>query len=141
MNRPVTQVDGMDRSQNRYINPEWRYIHRKKRFSSFPSLAGMSLTKLPLGRNNSVVTSLFPPKESLVFGSDIPAGNGKLANILDRPDMKIWYGQTRYSIMVWTDQICKSVTLWIDQLCKSGMEWTDQMYKAGMNRPEEQPWQ
>ncbi len=33
--------------------------HRKKRFTSFPSPAGMSLTKLPLGRNNSVMTSLF----------------------------------------------------------------------------------
>jgi hypothetical protein len=37
----------------------------KKRFTSFPSQAGMSLTKLPLGRNNSVMTSLFPPMESL----------------------------------------------------------------------------
>jgi hypothetical protein len=54
----------------------WSIIHRKKRFTSFPSPAGMSLTKLPLGRNNSVMTSLFPPK----FGSDIPAGDGKLAN-------------------------------------------------------------
>jgi hypothetical protein len=44
-------------------------IHRKKRFTSFPSPAGMSLTKLPLGRNNSVMTSLFPPRESLVVTS------------------------------------------------------------------------
>jgi hypothetical protein len=51
-------------------------LHRKKRFTSFPYPAGMSLTKLPLGRNNSVMTSLFPPRES--FGSDIPAGDGKL---------------------------------------------------------------
>jgi hypothetical protein len=29
----------------------------------------MSLTKLPLGRNNSVMTSLFPPRESLVVTS------------------------------------------------------------------------
>ena len=36
-------------------------LHRKKRFTSFPSPAGMLLTKLPLGRNNSVMTSLFPP--------------------------------------------------------------------------------
>ncbi len=43
-----------------------RGMHRKKRFRSFPSPAGMSLTKLPLGRNNSVMTSLFPPWESLV---------------------------------------------------------------------------
>jgi len=27
-----------------------RSLHRKKRFTSFPSPAGMSLTKLPLGR-------------------------------------------------------------------------------------------
>jgi hypothetical protein len=39
---------------------------------SFPSPAGMSLTKLPLGRNNSVMTSLFPPE----FGSDIRLGTG-----------------------------------------------------------------
>jgi hypothetical protein len=38
----------------------------------------MSLTKLPPDRNNSVMTSLFPPWE---FGSDIPAGDGKLANL------------------------------------------------------------
>jgi hypothetical protein len=38
----------------------------KKGFTSFPSPAEMSLTKLPLGRNNSVMTSLFPPRESLV---------------------------------------------------------------------------
>ncbi len=44
-------------------------IHRKKRFPSFPSPAGMSITKLPLGRNNSVMTSLFPPRESLVVTS------------------------------------------------------------------------
>jgi hypothetical protein len=37
----------------------------------------MSLTKLPLGRNNSVMTSLFQGE----FGSDIPAGDGKLANL------------------------------------------------------------
>ncbi len=54
-----------------------QYIHCKKRFTSFPSPAGMSLTKLPLGRNNSVMTSLFPPRESLVVTN--PAGDGKLA--------------------------------------------------------------
>ncbi len=44
-------------------NTGWRYtlVHRKKKFTSFPSPAGMSLTKLPLDRNNSVMTSLFPP--------------------------------------------------------------------------------
>ncbi len=50
-------------------------LHRKKRFTSFPSSAGMSLTKLPLGRNNSVMTSLFPPRESLVVTSWLGKGN------------------------------------------------------------------
>jgi hypothetical protein len=35
----------------------------------------MSLTKLPLGRNNSVMTSLFPPRESLVVTSWLGTGN------------------------------------------------------------------
>jgi hypothetical protein len=44
-------------------------LHRKIRFPSFPSPAGMSLTKLPHGRNNSVMTSLFPlmEREMLFF--------------------------------------------------------------------------
>ncbi len=46
-------------------------LHRKKRFSIFPSPAGISLTKLSLGGNNLYMTSLFLPRESLV--SDIPA--------------------------------------------------------------------
>ncbi len=50
-------------------------VHRKKRFTSFPSPAGMSLTKLPLGRNNSVMTSIFPPRESLVVTSLLGTGN------------------------------------------------------------------
>ncbi len=52
-------------------------MHRKKRFTSFPSPAGMSLTKLPLGRNNSVMTSLFPPRESLVGTSRLGTGNSR----------------------------------------------------------------
>ncbi len=52
-------------------------IHCKKRFMSFPSPAGMSLTKLPLGRNNSVMTSLFPPRESLVVTSRLGTGNSR----------------------------------------------------------------
>jgi len=52
--------------------------HCKKRLAIFLSPAGMSLTKLFLGRNNLYMTSLFPPRESLV--SDILAGDGKLAN-------------------------------------------------------------
>jgi hypothetical protein len=49
----------------------------KKRFTSFPSPAGMSLTKLPLGKNNSVITSLFPPRESLVVTSRLGTGNSR----------------------------------------------------------------
>ncbi len=43
----------------------------------FPSPAGMSLTKLPLGRNNSVMTSLFPPRESLVMTSRLGTGHSR----------------------------------------------------------------
>jgi hypothetical protein len=52
-------------------------VHRKKWFTSFPSPAGMSLTKLPLGRNNSVMTSLFPSRESLVVTSRLGTGNSR----------------------------------------------------------------
>ncbi len=52
-------------------------IHRKKRFTSFPSPAGMSLTKLPLGRNTSVMTSLFPPRESMAVTSRLGTGNSR----------------------------------------------------------------
>jgi hypothetical protein len=52
-------------------------VHRKKRFTIFPSPAGMSLTKLPLGRNNSVMTSLFPPRESLVLTSRLGTGKSR----------------------------------------------------------------
>jgi hypothetical protein len=52
-------------------------LHRKKRFTSFPSPDGMSLTKLPLGRNNSVMTSLFSPRESLVVTSRLGTGNSR----------------------------------------------------------------
>ncbi len=54
-----------------------RSLHRKKRVTSFPSPAGMSLTKLPLGRNNSVMTSLLPPRESLVVTSRLGTGNSQ----------------------------------------------------------------
>jgi hypothetical protein len=40
-------------------------------------LGCMSLTKLPLGRNNSVMTSLFPPRESLVVTSRLGTGNSR----------------------------------------------------------------
>ncbi len=52
-------------------------MHRKKRFTSFPSPAGMSLTKLPLSRKNSVMTSLFPPRESLVVTFRLRTGNSR----------------------------------------------------------------
>ncbi len=65
-------------------------IHRKKRFTSFPSPAGMSLTKLPLGRNNSVMTSLFPPRESLVVTSWLGTGNSRT----------FFYGVVQYDILV-----------------------------------------
>ncbi len=39
----------------------------------------MSLTKLSLGGNNLYMTSLFPPRESLV--SDIPAGDGNIKKL------------------------------------------------------------
>jgi hypothetical protein len=57
--------------------PYLNKVHRKKRFTSFPSPAGMSLTKLPLRRNNSVMTSLFPPRESLVVTSRLGTGNSR----------------------------------------------------------------
>jgi hypothetical protein len=41
-------------------------VHRKKRFHEFPVSSRDVTKKLPLGRNNSVMTSLFPPRESLV---------------------------------------------------------------------------
>jgi hypothetical protein len=37
----------------------------------------MSLTKLPLGKNNSVMTSIFPPRESLVVTSRLGTGNSR----------------------------------------------------------------
>ena len=50
-------------------------VHRKKRFTSFPSPAGMSLTKLPLVSYDVII------RAQGEFGSDIPAGDGKLANL------------------------------------------------------------
>jgi hypothetical protein len=62
----------------------YRGLHRKKRFTSFPSPAGMSLTQFPLGRNNSVMTSLFPPRESLVVTSRLGTGNSRTFFLLCR---------------------------------------------------------
>jgi hypothetical protein len=47
-----------------------------------PAPAGMSLAKLSLGGNNLYMTSLFPPRESLV--SDIPAGDGNIKKLFLR---------------------------------------------------------
>jgi hypothetical protein len=52
-------------------------LHRKKILTSFPSPAGISLTKLLLGRNNSVMTSLFLPRESLVVTSRMGTRNSR----------------------------------------------------------------
>ncbi len=52
-----------------------KVLHCKKKLMIYPSLAGMSLTKLSLGGNNSIFLS----RESLV--SDIPAGDGKMVNL------------------------------------------------------------
>ncbi len=57
-------------------------IHLKKSFSIFPSPAGISLTKLSLGGKKFYMTSLFPPRESLV--SDIPAGDGNIEKLFLR---------------------------------------------------------
>ena len=54
-------------------------VHCKKRLASFPSPAGMSLTKLSLAGNNDVIYKLFLPRESLV--SDVPAEDGNIANL------------------------------------------------------------
>jgi hypothetical protein len=63
------------------------YIHCKNSFSIFPSPAGMSLTKLSLGGNSLYMTSLFPPRESLV--SDIPAGDGNIKKLFLRCSIKL----------------------------------------------------
>ncbi len=65
----------LDKLETNYFLPTSYIV--KKRFTSFPSPAGMSLTKLPIGRNNSVMTSLFPPRESLVVTSRLGTGNSR----------------------------------------------------------------
>ncbi len=56
--------------------------HRKKRITSFPSPAGMPLTKLPPGQELFSYDVIIPAQGE--FGSDIPAGDGKLANLFLR---------------------------------------------------------
>jgi hypothetical protein len=50
-------------------------LHCKKRLAVFLFPAGMSLTNSPWPE----IIKVFPPRESLI--SDIPAGDGKTANI------------------------------------------------------------
>jgi hypothetical protein len=53
-----------------------RTVHLKKSFSIFPSPAKMSLSKLSFGGNNLYMTTLFPPRESV-----IPAGDGNIEKL------------------------------------------------------------
>jgi hypothetical protein len=52
----------------------------KKKVREFPVPSRDVTTKLSLGGNSDVITELFLPGGSLV--SDIPAGDGKLVNLL-----------------------------------------------------------
>jgi hypothetical protein len=54
-------------------------LHCKKKVREFPIPSRDVTTRLSLGGNNDVITELFLPRGSLV--SDIPAGDGKLANL------------------------------------------------------------
>jgi hypothetical protein len=51
------------------------FFHCKKRLLIFLSLAGMSLAELSLAGNNLII-----PGQG-EFGSDIPAGDGKIDNL------------------------------------------------------------
>jgi hypothetical protein len=57
-------------------------LHGKKCFSIFPSPARMPLTTLSLEGNNLYMTSLLPPRESLV--SEITAGDGNIEKLFLR---------------------------------------------------------
>jgi hypothetical protein len=78
----------------------------RKGSQSFPSPAGMSLTKLPLGRNNSIMTSLFPPTESLEVTSRLGTGNSR----------SFFYG-----VLSWVDEsvIAKQNTKLETSTCKT----------------------
>jgi hypothetical protein len=67
-------IEGLENTAS--DEPSCKYTVKKgSRVSLSP--AGMSLTKLPLGGNNSVMTSLFPPRESLVVTSQLGTGNSR----------------------------------------------------------------
>jgi hypothetical protein len=72
----------------------------KKSFSTFPSPAGMSLTKLSLGGNYDVIYKLFLPMESLV--SDIPAGDGNIE--------KFFYSVYEYFDPSFSPQVYRSLS-------------------------------
>jgi hypothetical protein len=57
-------------------------MHRKKKVREFPVPSRDVTTKLSQGGNNDVIMELFLPRGSLVC--DIPAGDGKLANLFLR---------------------------------------------------------
>ncbi len=106
-------------------------IHCKKSFSTFPSPAGISLTKLSLGGNYDVIDKLFLPRESLVC--DIPAGDGKIAILFLKCSMSLthlkwwpaaWYcGRALYDLdppevmtcclILWKSSVCILMISWL----------------------------
>ncbi len=62
---PATK-EGVKRGTNRYTVKKGSRVSRLQ-----------PLTKLPLGRNNSVMTSFFPPRESLVVTSRLGTANSR----------------------------------------------------------------
>ncbi len=66
---------------NRERSPTLFRTHTVKKLSIFPSSRDvtLTLTKLSLGAKNIYMTSLFPPRESLI--SNIPAGDGNIENL------------------------------------------------------------
>jgi hypothetical protein len=68
----------------------------------------MSLTRLSLGGNNLYMTSLFPPRESLV--SDIPAGDGNI----EKPLFTVYGDSPFYSpshVITWALPTWRLITL------------------------------
>ncbi len=94
----------------------------------------MSLTKLPLGRNNSVMTSLFPPRESLVLTSRLGTGNLRT----------FFYGVSAlvYMVMVYNKAfslggmspslvyICPCLWLYVSVLCLWSPEHVSGLYMS-----------
>jgi hypothetical protein len=89
-------------------------IHCKKSLATFPSPAGMSLTKLSLGviLQNSPwvgIIKLFQPRESLV--SDIPAGDENGANLFLRCSLIVYKLYTAYLVFSTTSFLNLAMTL------------------------------